>query len=71
VTKARACKVVGQKRKPRSERKCEGMNPHTPKGAATLGVKVPMDFQMFKERLQGPKFNVLKIYLYHWKGIKM
>jgi hypothetical protein len=26
------------KRKPRSEIKCEGMNPHTPKGASTLGV---------------------------------
>jgi hypothetical protein len=26
------------KRKPGSEGKCEGMNPHTPKGACTLGV---------------------------------
>jgi hypothetical protein len=26
------------KRKPRSEGKCEGMNPHTPKGVSTLGV---------------------------------
>jgi hypothetical protein len=26
------------KRKPRSEGKCEGMNPHTPKRASTLGV---------------------------------
>jgi len=26
------------KRKPENEGKCEGMNPHTPKGAATLGV---------------------------------
>ncbi len=26
------------KRKPKSEGKCEGMNPHTPKGAPTLGV---------------------------------
>jgi len=32
---------VGQKRKPNSERKCEGMNPYTPKGASTLGVGVP------------------------------
>jgi len=23
--------------------KCEGMNPHTSKGASTLGVGVPMD----------------------------
>jgi len=26
------------KRKPVNEGKCEGMNPHTPKGASTLGV---------------------------------
>jgi len=53
MTKARACKVAGQERKPESERKCEGMNPHTPKGASTLGVPlgvgVLMDSRMFKE----------------------
>jgi hypothetical protein len=43
ATKTRACKVAGQERKPRNERKCEGMNPHTPKGASTLGVGVPVD----------------------------
>jgi hypothetical protein len=37
VTKARACKVASQEKKPESERKCEGMNPHTPKGAFHLG----------------------------------
>jgi hypothetical protein len=26
------------KKKPRNEGKCEEMNPHTPKGASTLGV---------------------------------
>jgi hypothetical protein len=26
------------RKKPGSEGKCEGMNPHTPKGASTLGV---------------------------------
>jgi len=31
ATKARGCKVVGQERKPRSERKCEGMNLTLPK----------------------------------------
>jgi len=41
VTKARACKVAGQERKPGSEGKCEGMNPHTLKGASTLGVLSP------------------------------
>ncbi len=44
VTKAKACKVVGQERKPGSERKFEGMFAHTPKRASTLGVGVPMDF---------------------------
>jgi hypothetical protein len=29
------------KKKPRSEGKCEGMNPHIPKGASTLGVWSP------------------------------
>jgi hypothetical protein len=29
------------KRKPGSEGKCEGMNPHTPKGTSTLGVWSP------------------------------
>jgi len=39
----------GQERKHESESKCEGMNPHTPKGASTLGVGVPMDSQMFRK----------------------
>jgi len=50
ATKARACKVVGQEgsmgvtpHAPRSVRKCEGMNPHTPKGASILGVGVLVD----------------------------
>jgi hypothetical protein len=41
ATKARACKVTGQEgipgvtpHVPRSVRKCEVMNPHTPKGAS-------------------------------------
>jgi hypothetical protein len=36
------------------------MNPHTPKWATTLGVGVPMDFQIFKEQFQGSKFIGLK-----------
>jgi len=51
---------VSQKRKPNREQKCEGMNPHTPKGASTLGIGVPMDSQMFKEKLQEPKCNGLR-----------
>jgi hypothetical protein len=54
-----------------SERKCEGMNFHTPKGVSTLGVGVLVHFQMFKERSQRPKLNGLRSYLYHWKVIKM
>jgi hypothetical protein len=45
MTKARACKGVGQEwslgvtfHAPRNVGKCEGMNPHTPKLAPTLGV---------------------------------
>ncbi len=58
ATKARACKVVGQKGSPGvmshafgNVGKCEGMNLHTPKGASALGVGVPMDSQIFRERL--------------------
>jgi len=70
TTKVRADKVAGQERKPGSERKSEGMNPHTPKGASTLGVGVPMDSRMFREQLQAPKLNGLKNNLYHWKAIE-
>ncbi len=49
ATKARTCKVTSQEKKFRTERKCEGMNPHTPKGVSTLRVGVPMDSQMFKK----------------------
>jgi len=38
------------KRKPKSEGKCEGTNPHTPKRASTLGFL--MDSQIFREQLQ-------------------
>ncbi len=70
ITKVRACKVGGQERKPKSKKKCEGMNPHIPKGASTLEVRVLVDSRMFKEQLQGPKLNGLKSYLYHWKVIE-
>jgi hypothetical protein len=72
VTKARACKGVGQEGSPgvtshvpRNARECEGMTPHTPKGAPTLGVGVPMDSRIFMEQLQGPKLNGLKISFNH------
>jgi hypothetical protein len=48
TTKARACKSAGQEgspgvtsHAPGSAKECEGMNPHTPKGAPTLGVWSP------------------------------
>jgi hypothetical protein len=47
------------------------MNPHIPKGASTLGVKVPGDSQIFREQLQGSKTIGLKSSLYHWKSIEM
>jgi len=53
----------------KSEGKCEGMNPHTPKGASTLGVRVPEDSRMSREQLQGSKPNGSKSPLYHWKAI--
>jgi hypothetical protein len=56
---------------PGSARKCEGIDPHTPKGTPTLGVRIPTDSRMFKKQLQGSKPNGLKIYLYHWKAIEM
>jgi len=41
------------------------MNLHTPKWAFTLGIKVLMETQIFKEWFQGSKPNGLKISLYH------
>jgi hypothetical protein len=35
-----------------------------------LGVGVPLDFQIFKNRLQGSKPITLRNYLYHWKAIE-
>jgi len=78
VTKARACKVVGQEgssevmpHAPGSVGNCEGMNPHTSKGVSTLGVGVLVYFQIFRERFQGSKLNGLKKFLYHWKYFEM
>jgi len=43
------------------------MNPHTSKWAPTLGIGAPVDFRMFKNRLQGSKPIGLRSSLYHWK----
>jgi len=57
ATKARGYKVAGQEgssgvmlHAPRSVRECEGINPHTPKATPTLGVRVLVHSQMFKEK---------------------
>jgi hypothetical protein len=56
MTKAKAFKNAGQEgslgvtfHAPDNAKKCEGMNPHTPKGIPTLGVGTPVDSQIFKE----------------------
>jgi hypothetical protein len=45
------------------------MNPHTSKGVSTLGIRVQVDFQIFRKRLQGSKLNGLRSSLYHWKDL--
>jgi hypothetical protein len=56
ATKLKACKGAGQEGNsrvtshvPESVGECEEMNPHTPKWAPTLGVRVSMDSQIFRE----------------------
>jgi hypothetical protein len=76
ATKARAYKGAGQEgsmgitcHAPENVGECEGMDFHTPKWALTLGVWVPIDSQIFKEQLQGPKSIGLRNFLYHWKTL--
>jgi len=38
-----------------SEGRCEGMNPHTPKGASTLGVWSPDGFPNLQRTIVGVK----------------
>ncbi len=56
MIKARVCKGVGQEgslevtfHAPENVGECEGMNPHTPKGAFIMGVEVSMDSQIFRK----------------------
>jgi len=46
------------------------VNTHTPKATPTSGNGVPVDFQNFKERLQGSNINFLWRSLYHWKALE-
>jgi hypothetical protein len=50
---------------PRNARKCERVNPHTPKATPTWEVKVSKDFRIFREQLEGLKPIGLKSSLYH------
>jgi len=56
MTKARGCKVASQEGspggKPHAPRSAI-IDSHTPKGTPTLGIRVPVDSRMFRERLQG------------------
>jgi hypothetical protein len=77
TTKARVCNSVSQKGSPwvtshafRSAGGCEGMNPHTPKRAPTLGVGVPMDSWIFKKQWKGSNPIGLRHFLYHWKSLR-
>ncbi len=54
---------------PGSVRKCEGVNPHTPKATPTLGNGVTVDFQNFRERFERSKLNGLWRSLYHQKAL--
>jgi hypothetical protein len=63
MTKARGLERCRLKMQPKnhihilgSVGECEGMNPHIPKWAPTLGVGVLMDSQIFRERFEGSKF---------------
>jgi hypothetical protein len=77
ATKARICKGAGQEwssgvtfHAPRNVGECEGMNPNTPKWAATLGVGVPMHSSIFKEQLKRSKLIGLKKKSQHWKNLR-
>jgi hypothetical protein len=76
MTKARACKGAGQKGSPGvtshvpgSVGECEGMSPHIPKWAPTLGVEFLMDSWTFRKQFQGSNSIGLKSSLYQWKAL--
>jgi hypothetical protein len=51
-----------------------GNEPHTPKWAPTLGVRLSIDFrwtfESSKGNYRGSKVIGLKIFLYHWKALR-
>jgi hypothetical protein len=75
--KAKGLQGYGLRRKPGSHiscsRECQrvwGNDPSHSQVNSMLGVRVPMDSQIFRAQLQGLKLIVLKSSLYHWKVIK-
>ncbi len=78
MTKVKAYKGAGQEWSPRvtfyapgGVGECQALNPRTPKWAPTLGVRAPMDFQIFRRKFHGSKLIGLKNYLYYWKALEM
>jgi len=51
------------KKKPENEGKCEGMNPHTPKGAFTLGVWSPDELLNFQKEIAEVKTQWIEKFL--------
>jgi len=51
------------KRKPESEGKCDGMNPHTPKGASTLGVWSPDGLSNIQKVISRVKIQLIEKFL--------
>jgi hypothetical protein len=77
ATKAKGLQGCGPKgspgvtsRTPRSVRKCEGVNPHTPKATLALGDGIPVDSQNFKDQFEGSNLNGLWRSLYQWKALE-
>jgi hypothetical protein len=77
MTKARICKVTSQEGSsgvtfsaPKSVKKCEGMNPHTPKWTPILGVGVPNWLPNIQKAIVGVKTHHFEEFLYHWKAIE-
>jgi hypothetical protein len=77
ATKAKGLQGCGPKGSPGvtsgtlgSVRKCEGVNPHTPKATPALGDGVPVDSRNFKDRFEGSNLNGLWRSLYQWKLLK-
>jgi hypothetical protein len=78
MTNVKAYKGAGQEWSPKvtfyapgGVGECEALNPRTPKWAPILGVRAPMDFQIFRRKFQGSKLIGLRSYLYYWKALEM